>query len=99
MAALEKELVAAQKRIATLEASDWEKQIASLRKQLTEARRSLPGITRAANGTVFMSNADRRNVRACLHPDNVQDAATRKRYERASQWFNALPIPEIKEAP
>jgi hypothetical protein len=50
-----------------------------------------------APNTIFMPAADRRKIRACLHPDRVQDPAQRKRHEEAVQLFEHLPIREASD--
>jgi hypothetical protein len=47
--------------------------------QASQLRYRLREVTDAPKGTVFMKRADRRKIRACLHPDRVQDPAAKKR--------------------
>jgi TolA-binding protein len=52
-------------------------------------------LTDAKNGTLFMAAGDRREILRCLHPDSARDPAEQRRFAKAFQIFNALPIDEI----
>ena len=60
-------------------------------------RYPLREVTDAPKGTIFMKQAERRKISACLHPDHIQDPAAKKRYQEAFQLFEKLPIREISE--
>lgn len=69
---------------------------AKLRKEIRQLRRRLQNVAESGKGTLFISIADRRKIRAALHPDGATDPARRKRLTEASQIFNNLPMSEVE---
>jgi len=69
---------------------------AKLRKEIRQLRRRLQNVAESGKGTLFISMADRRKIRAALHPDGATDPARRKRLTEASQIFNNLPMSEVE---
>ena len=94
IAALEKQLEQKDRRIAKLESeSALQQEIASVRRQLREARASLRRV--ANKNTVLIPKADLRIIRACLHPDRAPTPEMRQQYENAFKAFNTLKIEDM----
>lgn len=69
---------------------------AKLRKEIRQLRQRLRNVAESGKGTLFISAADRRKIRAALHPNGATDPVRRKRLTEASQIFNNLPMSEIE---
>jgi len=59
----------------------------SLRKQVRELKKRLQRVVEGPKGALVVSAADRRTIRAALHPDNFTTRAQKRRADKASQIF------------